>query len=719
VLDAETDGLAASGAPASSTKGVRTVTVSGRRWRTLGSLLTVLAGTFGAAIFPAAAQAQAPAPDISTQPSLYPAFNQAITDYVVRCTADTPVQVNVTTPPGTEVEVDRQGPQSGSFTAYVIVSAGESFQIETSSGGSPTGTYHVRCLPSDFPTWTTERSGQPQAEWYMVNVRGTGAGPEGYAVILDTNGVPVWWFRSAQQPSLFVNLPNGNVAWTFASNATPEEHRLDGSLARSIHNVGATNDLHELMLLPNGNYLIGAIRNRSGFSVCGLPNVTVSDRGIQEIAPDGSLVWEWYPSDHIPTSEVSAAWCSSILNSGAGSGIYDVWHWNSAEPDGDSYVLSLQRMDAIYKVSRSTGAVEWKIGGTARPESLTLVNDPSGGPWGGHDPRVLSDGTVTAHDNGFHPGPGASRTPRAIRYQIDEVARTATLVEQVNDPGTVTAGCCGSARKLPGGNWVMSWGGNRLVTELTPSSGRVFGLSFINAASYRAHPVLPGVLSRATLRAGMDAQQPRMARPGSATPLRVPLVTQFTQCTSPNSTHIPPLDLESCTPATQESSQLTMSDLGFGNGFVKLSALAGDPSTPVDEADVALTTNISDVLRKSDGADYDGKVILRAHVRQTDRANEPFASSAATVEDAALSIPVDCAATPGTHVGGTCRLATTFDTLVPGLAKEGKRAVMSVLSLKVLDAGPDGSVAPTSGACPYTCGSGDEQVFLSQGILPP
>ena len=197
----------------------------------------------------------------------------------------------------------------------------------------------------------------------------------------------------------------------------------------------------------------------------------------------------------------------------------------------------------------------------------------------------------------------------------------------------------------------------------------------------------------------MDAQQPRLARPGSATPLRVPLVPAYRQCTSPNSTHIAPLDLGSCTPAVQESSQLTISDLGLGSGFVKLNAIAGDSSTPADEADIGVTTDISDVRRKSDGSDYTGQVVVRAVLRQTDRANQPFDSSAATVEDAPLSIPIGCAATGGTGVGARCSLATTTDTLIPGFAKEGKRTVMSVLSLSVLD---------TAG-----------QPFLTQGIFPP
>ena len=99
----------------------------------------------------------------------------------------------------------------------------------------------------------------------------------------------------------------------------------------------------------------------------------------------------------------------------------------------------------------------------------------------------------------------------AARYAIDLTAKTATLVEEKDDPGTVaTPLCCGSARRLPGGDWVMSWGSAGLVAELSPSGSRVFSLTFDDKLfSYRAHPVLLGTLSRAALRGGMDAQYPR------------------------------------------------------------------------------------------------------------------------------------------------------------------------------------------------------------------
>ena len=82
-------------------------------------------------------------------------------------------------------------------------------------------------------------------------------------------------------------------------------------------------------------------------------------------------------------------------------------------------------------------------------------------------------------------------------------------MEQITDPLAAQSPCCGSARKLPGGHWVISWGGTDLITEEAPGRGPVFALRFPEYISYRAFPVLPGQLKRSALYRGMDAMHPR------------------------------------------------------------------------------------------------------------------------------------------------------------------------------------------------------------------
>jgi hypothetical protein len=213
------------------------------------------------------------------------------------------------------------------------------------------------------------------------------------------------------------------------------------------------------------------------------------------------------------------------------------------------------------------------------------------------------------------------------------------------------------------------------------------------------------------------------ARPGSGTPLRVPLVTEYRQCTSANSTHAQPLSNPSCTPAVEESQLLTTSKIGRGGGFAKLRVVPGNPNTTTDEADVEITASMSDV-RKSDNTDYTGQVVLRSLVRMTDTNNGVDGGVPATVQDWQFSVPITCVGTaaPPT-VGSDCDVTTTLDTLVPDALPEGARTLISAFSVNLTDAGVDNSLTPPSDpfglGCPPTCGSGDEKVFARQGVFAP
>jgi hypothetical protein len=206
--------------------------------------------------------------------------------------------------------------------------------------------------------------------------------------------------------------------------------------------------------------------------------------------------------DHIPISETDPQWRNQVVN-----GNYDAYHWNSIEPTATGFILSFRHLNAIYDIDQVTGSIVWKLGGSARAESLAIQNDGvftgGGGFAGQHDARLLSDGTVTLYDDGT----GQSRPPRAVRYQVDTTARTATWLNELSDPLIPGSNCCGSAREVAGGNWVVGWGGTNTATEMTPGGTREFVLQFPSGTyMYRTIPVPIGQLGRAALRAGMDAQ---------------------------------------------------------------------------------------------------------------------------------------------------------------------------------------------------------------------
>jgi hypothetical protein len=459
---------------------------------------------------------------IGADPDLFPAFSAKVHDYVSRCHAGHRLLLAIHAPPSARVTAGARKPHRGGMRTKFHLKAGEAVRVLIATKHRRAA-YHVRCLPKDFPQWTAERHGTPQASFYIVTPAEGGPHGSPYVVIFDAHGAPVWWMRRSYRPIDAKLLPDGNLAWsiftdaTFGTTPVPyEERRLDGSFVRRIETVGVNTDSHDLQVMPNGDYLLVSYVLRAttvDLSQYGGPaDARVYDAEVQEVSPRGKLVWSWNSKDHTAVSESTPFMGAVITRPQAlpdGGMAYDIAHVNSVELDGDSVLISLRHLDAIFKVNRTTGAIDWKLGGTRTSDSLRVVGQPEDSVvFGGqHDVRLLPDGTITMHDN---------RTgqkdvgPRALRYRIDEAARTATQLEEITDPDTIASLCCGSARRLAGGDWVMSWGYNSLVRELSPKGKVVFGLRFGGGLfSYRAVPLAPGELSRRALRAGMDAQVKR------------------------------------------------------------------------------------------------------------------------------------------------------------------------------------------------------------------
>jgi Arylsulfotransferase (ASST) len=462
---------------------------------------------------------QSPAPLVAADPALYPAFAPRVPDYVVRCRGRTAVQVRVTAAPGQTVAIDGRQARGGSFQAAVPLSSGQAFPFAVTTDGVRR-TYSVRCLPGDFPVWTSSRSGRPQAQWYVVapccSFR--------YVALFDPNGVPVWWLHTSRSVLDAGLLPDGNVdvalgygKWygSELSLARWEEYRLDGTLRRTFSIAPRVpTDRHQMLVLPNGDYILLAHHHRSGVDLShygGPAHATVLDAYVAEFSPHHKLLWSWDSGHHIGLGE-SRRWLPglvthpSVLPNRAHA--YDIVHINSVAPDGRYFLVSLRHTDAIYAVDKATGHVVWKLGGTPTSASLTIRGDSVPDFGGQHDVRVLPDGTVTLFDNGTDRG----RPPRALRFRIDSRTRTATLLEQITDPLVTSSPCCGSARELPGGDWVISWGGDPLVTEVTPAGTRVFTLDLQPLISFRAPPVPAGVLKRRQLNDAMSQMHPRLAR---------------------------------------------------------------------------------------------------------------------------------------------------------------------------------------------------------------
>lgn len=441
---------------------------------------------------------------------LMPKFEPDTHSYVARCES---VRLDVTTraPDGAGVSVNGR-PASGS-TASVAVRPGHNFTIAVD--GEDGAEYSVRCLPAGFPEWTHQELRDGTEGMFMVTFP-----VSNWVIVFDQDGVPRWWYRSPTTPLGGQISPDGTVIWSRSfgdgyglnPRMAHEEHALDGSLIDVIRAHGAVVDAHEHYPLEDGAYVDSYVpRYPVDLSEFGGPSrAGVVDAEIEQIDEQGNLVWSWTSKGRIPLEETDRWW--PILVGLAKPGppgvpadlpVLDPVHINTIEPWGDQVVTSMRHLDAVFGIDRATGDIEWKLGGTPRPESLRVIGDPRPIPFGGqHDARVWGDGLLSVYDNAVRRG----HPPRGVLYQLDVEKGTATFVRQFTDPKVPgPSRCCGSMRRFDDG-WLVGWGDTPWVTAFD-AKGRIRFRMSVPGLSYRAVPVLPEQATLEDLEQGLEDQE--------------------------------------------------------------------------------------------------------------------------------------------------------------------------------------------------------------------
>ncbi len=453
---------------------------------------------------------------VTTSPALSPSFDPSNTDYVTRCDGTSSFQIELQTALGSTVSVDHRASQRGFFSDSVPLGFNQEFSFTLASGGS-SRTYYVRCLPSDFPAYTFTKYSQPSEFGYLTTpVFGPGA--EHYVIMFDNQGVPIWWDEDlVDYPVNATLMPDGTIAWMGSSGFETRYsfHRLDGTVTGQTGTVGHVTDIHELQQDSDGNYdmLAAPLVDHVDLSSIGGPSdAEVLDCIAQIVSPSGALVWSWDAVNEIPVGEFDGPSLSDYpgkVTASDGTVYYDIYHCNSMEVTPTTVLFSFRHLSAIYLVDRATKNVIWKLGGTTTPGSLTVIGDTHSIPSDGqHDARMTSGGLLSFFDDGTFSNTGP---PRGVSFQIDEAAKTATYVNQVEDPTVPYSLCCGSTRILDSGNWLVGWGYSSTIGEYTAQGDPVFRLVWSpnGLFSYRTVPVPNGVYTMAEVRSGMDTMYPR------------------------------------------------------------------------------------------------------------------------------------------------------------------------------------------------------------------
>lgn len=457
-------------------------------------------------VAPQAASAAKPSFEGGSGYSVNPRFGWDSRDYVTTCT-DNALILRIDGQPGWRAKLPGMNPARGDVTYTTGIRTGQGIDVTfLRKRDGYSRSFHVRCLPPSFPDYSYRRvaPGGPKLFSMQLGYH--------YAAIFNRDGVPVWWYRASGEPDNVQVLADGTIAYDPVDESDfqtgdYEIRTLKGRLLRVISGAnGTAADIHDIQLLPGGNYLIGTQASYQADTTAygGSADATVIGAEVQEITPDGDLADTWRSRDNISLDETGRWWDNDILANEP----YDVVHWNSADLVGKHrMLLSFRHLDAIYMVDRRSGDILWKLGGTETPESLDVIGDPDGdATFGGqHDARVNSDGTISIHDNRT----GLSGPPRAVTFRVHADAGTARYVDAVTDPRVPSSFCCGSARQLDSGNWLVGWGGDGRVGGYDSDGSLLFTLRLAVGFTYRALPVPRGVVNTGDLRDAMDAMAQR------------------------------------------------------------------------------------------------------------------------------------------------------------------------------------------------------------------
>lgn len=329
-------------------------------------------------------------------------------------------------------------------------------------GGSATGEeleLTTGDLPGDLPAFTA--GGVDPTPGYVVFASGK------YGIVIDNKGRVVWYLRFENGPGLnFMAQPNGRYA---ARPQTPDPDDIEpwiemdalGNVTRSLGcALGLQPRPHDLISEMDGGYWLMCDDTRTMDLTVhgGRANARVTGTNVQHIGPDGSLKFQWSPFDHFSVSDLPASDMSGAAVN---------WtHGNALEMDVDGNLLvSFRNLGEITKVSVSSGAVIWRLGGSRN--QFTFMNLSGVAFSRQHGVRVKSAGQLVLLDN-----TGDPNESRSEWYSIDENARTARLMLSYGSVPRVVTQIGGSVQALAGGRTLASFGTEGRVEEYD-SSGQI------------------------------------------------------------------------------------------------------------------------------------------------------------------------------------------------------------------------------------------------------
>ena len=230
---------------------------------------------------------------------------------------------------------------------------------------------------------------------------------------------------------------------------------------------GLQTDEHEFLVTPKGSAFVLAYSPlQTDLTSAGGPASGLAlDGVIQEIdIHTGLVMWEWHSIGHVDVSE------SYSKLPATPAAAFDYFHINSLSTDSHGNILISGRNTwALYQLDAHTGAVMWRLGG----KKSTFALGPGVQFAYQHNAEWLPNGEISLFDD--EGAPPVKPPSRGEVIKLDPHAKTATLAGQlVRTSGPLTTTSQGDTQALPGGGWMVGWGGFPNLTEFNAKGEMVY-----------------------------------------------------------------------------------------------------------------------------------------------------------------------------------------------------------------------------------------------------
>jgi hypothetical protein len=321
------------------------------------------------------------------------------------------------------------------------------------------------------PKLTILRHGKP-APGHLFLAPSSGPGQRG-VLIADSAGEPVWFLPTTPQTAMNfrTGVYHGKPVLTWwegkalSGLGTGTHVILDDSyrvIARVPAGGGRQSDLHEFLITPQNTALLTSyiVRDADLTSVGGPSNGKVIGGLVQEIAlPSGRVLFQWNSLDHVDIAETHVPYMDHPL---------DYFHINSIDlaPDG-SLLVSARNTWAVYKISRRTGEVHWRLGGR---RSDFKMGKGTVFAWQ-HDARHVGPNRISIFDDGAQP----QVEPQSRGLVIELDGKNARLVRKyIHRPKRIVSRFMGNMQTLDNGNVMIGYGSEPYFTEFGPNGSIEF-----------------------------------------------------------------------------------------------------------------------------------------------------------------------------------------------------------------------------------------------------